>query len=75
MANFKVALTVELLFIEIEQKYRETLLPQEQIYILEKKLPLSYHFHLAIQILMPTQIFSESFFSSSFFKHASFCHV
>ena len=53
--NLSAALTVELLFIEIEQKYCEALLPREQKYILRKKLPLSYHFHLATQILVPSQ--------------------
>ena len=54
-ANFTAALTLELLFIEIEQKYCEALLPREQIYVLGKKLPLSYHFQLATQILVPSQ--------------------
>ena len=53
VANFKVALTVEIN--EIEQKYCVTLLPREQKYILEVKLPLSYHFCLRIQILVPSQ--------------------
>ena len=53
VANFKVVLTVEIN--EIEQKYCVTLLPREQKYILEVKLPLSYHFCLTIQILVPSQ--------------------
>ena len=74
VANFKVPLTMELLFIETEQKYCETLLLREKIYIyiLEKKLPLSYHFRLAIQILLPSQ---KNWFFLNHFSHLVFSNM
>ena len=65
---------MELLFIETEQKYCETLLLREKIYIyiLEKKLPLSYHFRLAIQILLPSQ---KNWFFLNHFSHLVFSNM
>ena len=70
---------MELLFIETEQKYCETLLLREKIYIYIRKeitpfLPFSFSNSNSLAI-SEKLIFSESFFSSSFFKYASFCHV